>query len=60
MLKSPRLLFPEIWLDLDDFKVKLEKMQAEAAKLAEVAKSGDFNAAKAQVGETWQGLQGVP
>ena len=43
---------PEIWLDMDDFKAKLEKMQAEAAKLAEVAKSGDFNAAKAQLGET--------
>src|SRR5258708_28701051 len=43
---------PEIWLDLDDFKAKLEKMQGEAAKLAEVAKSGDFNAAKAQLGET--------
>ena len=43
---------PEIWLDMDDFKAKLEKMQAEATKLAEVAKSGDFNAAKAQLGET--------
>jgi len=27
-------------------------MQAQAAKLAEVAKGGDFNAAKAQLGET--------
>jgi len=27
-------------------------MQQEAAKLAEVAQSGDFNAVKAQVGET--------
>ena len=43
---------PEIWLDMDDFKAKLEKMQTETAKLAEVAKSGDFNAAKAQLGET--------
>jgi cytochrome c556 len=43
---------PEIWLDMDDFKAKLEKMQAEAAKLAEVAKSGDFDAARAQLGET--------
>jgi cytochrome c556 len=43
---------PEIWLEMDDFKAKLEKMQAEAAKLAEIAKSGDFNAAKAQLGET--------
>ena len=43
---------PEIWLDMDDFKAKLEKMQAEAAKLAEVAKGGDPNASKAQLGET--------
>lgn len=43
---------PEIWLDMDDFKAKLEKMQAEAAKLAEVAKGGDLNASKAQLGET--------
>jgi cytochrome c556 len=43
---------PEIWENMDDFKAKLEKMQQEAAKLAEVAQSGDFNALKAQVGET--------
>ena len=43
---------PEIWLDMDDFKAKLEKMQGEAAKLAEVAKGSDFNAVKAQFGET--------
>jgi cytochrome c556 len=43
---------PEIWLDMDDFKAKLEKMQGEAAKLAEVAKGGDFEAVKAQFGET--------
>lgn len=43
---------PEIWLDMDDFKAKLEKMQAEAAKLAEVAKGGNLDAVKAQFGET--------
>jgi cytochrome c556 len=43
---------PEIWLDMEDFKAKLEKMQAEAAKLAEVAKQGDPAASKAQLGET--------
>jgi cytochrome c556 len=43
---------PEIWLDMDDFKAKMEKMQGEAAKLAEVAKSGDLAAIKAQFGET--------
>jgi cytochrome c556 len=43
---------PEIWENMDDFKSKLEKMQQETAKLAEVAKAGDFNALKAQLGET--------
>ena len=43
---------PEIWLDMDDFKAKMEKMQGEAAKLAQVAKGGDFDAIKAQFGET--------
>ena len=43
---------PEIWLDMDDFKAKLEKMQVEAAKLSEVAKKGDLAASKAQLGET--------
>ena len=42
---------PEIWLDMDDFKTKLEKMQTEVAKLAEVAKAGDLNTGKAQLGE---------
>lgn len=42
----------DIWLDMDDFKAKMEKMQAEAAKLAEVAKQGDPAASKAQLGET--------
>jgi cytochrome c556 len=42
---------PEIWLEMDDFKAKLEKMQVEVAKLAEVAKGGDLNASKAQLGE---------
>ncbi len=43
---------PEIWNKMDDFKAKLEKMQGETAKLADVAKLGDFNALKAQIGET--------
>ena len=43
---------PEIWENMDDFKAKLEKMQQETAKLPEVAQSGDFNALKAQVGDT--------
>ena len=42
---------PEIWLNMDDFKAKLEKMQQEVAALAKVAKTGNFDAAKAQLGE---------
>ena len=41
---------PEIWENMDDFKAKLEKMQQETAKLP--AAAGDFNALKAQAGET--------
>jgi cytochrome c556 len=43
---------PEIWLNLEDFRAKADKMQAEVAKLAQVARTGDFNALKMQVGET--------
>lgn len=43
---------PEIWSNLDDFKAKTDKMQSEVGKLAQVAKTGDFNALRAQVGET--------
>ena len=42
----------EVWTKQDDFKAKADKMQAEVAKLAQVSKSGDFDALKAQVGET--------
>ncbi len=42
---------PEIWQNMDDFKSKLEKMQGEVAKLAEVSKGTDFNAIKVQFGE---------
>ncbi len=43
---------PEIWQKMEDFRAKADKMQAEVAKLAQVAKTGDFDALKAQVGET--------
>ena len=43
---------PEIWLNLEDFRAKADKMQTEVARLAQVTKSGDVNAFKAQVGET--------
>jgi cytochrome c556 len=49
---------PEIWENMDDFKSKLEKMQQETAKLPEVAQNGDFNALKAQVGETGKACKG--
>ena len=45
---------PEIWLNMDDFKAKLEKMQQEVTALAKVAKTGDFAASKAQLGEAGQ------
>ncbi len=42
---------PEIWENMDDFEAKLEKMQQEVRALAKVANTGDFNAAKSQLGE---------
>jgi len=45
---------PEIWDNMDDFKAKLEKMQQEVKALAKVANSGNFDAAKAQLGEAGQ------
>lgn len=41
----------DIWLDMDDFKAKLQKMQKEVAALEKVAKTGTFEAAKVQLGE---------
>ena len=45
---------PEIWLDMDDFKAELEKMQQEVAALEKVAKTGNFDASKDQLGEAGQ------
>ncbi len=45
---------PEIWLDMDDFKAKLEKMQQEVDALAKVAKTENFDNSKAQLGEAGQ------
>jgi len=42
----------EIFQDMDDFKAKMDRMNQETAKLAQVAQNGDFDALKAQVGET--------
>lgn len=43
---------PEIWSDGAKFKAAGEKMQAEMSKLAMVAKGGNIDAIKAQVGAT--------
>ena len=43
---------PEIWSDGAKFKAANEKMQGEMAKLAMVAKGGNIDAIKAQVGAT--------
>ncbi|SEA32556.1 Cytochrome c556 [Thiothrix caldifontis] len=42
---------PEIELNADDFKKKMETFQVEAAALAEVAKGGDIAAIKPQFGK---------
>ena len=45
---------PDIWLNMEDFKAKLEKMQQEVDALAKVAKTGNFDASKDQLGEAGQ------
>ena len=45
---------PEIWKDNDKFRGLAEKMQVEAAKLAQVARTGDMAALKTQFGATGQ------
>ena len=44
----------EIWKDADKFKAAAEKLQAEAPKLAQVAKTGDQAALKTQFTATAQ------
>jgi cytochrome c556 len=43
---------PKIWTEMDKFKAAASKMQEEMAKLNVVAKGGNIDAIKAQVGET--------
>jgi len=43
---------PAIWEKPGEFKHAAEKFEAEAAKLAQVSKSGDEAAVKAQIGAT--------
>jgi cytochrome c556 len=44
----------EIWKESDKFKATGDKLQAESAKLEQVAKTGDMAALKAQFGATAQ------
>ena len=43
---------PEIWAKMDDFKSKMIKMHEETAKLAAVARTGNFDEIKKQFGAT--------
>ena len=43
---------PEIWTHRADFDAKMDKMNTEAAKLPQVARSGDLAALRKQVEET--------
>lgn len=43
---------PEIWAKMDDFKLKLSKMNDEATKLAAISKTGSFDEIKKQFGAT--------
>jgi cytochrome c556 len=43
---------PEIWAKRADFDAKMEKMNAETAKLPAVVRAGDMGAFKKQVGDT--------
>lgn len=43
---------PEVWSKSQDFAKVMDNFQQQATKLTEVAQAGDFNAFRAQVGET--------
>lgn len=49
---APTKADAKIWAEMDKFKDKAEKMQAEVAKLVTAAKSGDEAAIKAATGDT--------
>lgn len=42
---------PDLFMEMDNFKAGMQKMETEAAKLVQVAKAGNMNAIKAQHGE---------
>jgi|SRR5688572_17353769 len=43
---------PDLWANKADFDKKMERMNAETAKLPQVARTGDFAALKKQVADT--------
>lgn len=51
-------VLPEVWSKPQDFAKAMENFQQQSAKLAEVAQSGDFDAFRAQVGETGKACKG--
>ncbi len=50
--KLPTKAKPEIWVKQDDFKAKMDKMNAETAKLAQVSRTASFDDIKKQFGAT--------
>jgi cytochrome c556 len=49
---------PAVWEKQDEFKKAAERLESEAAKLAEVSKSGDEAAVKAQIGAVGKSCAG--
>jgi cytochrome c556 len=49
---APTQAKPEIWAKMDDFKAKMDKMNAETAKLATIAAAGNLDDIKKQFGAT--------
>jgi cytochrome c556 len=49
---------PAIWEKPDEFKKASERLQSEVSKLAQVSKTGDEAAVKAQIGATGKACGG--
>ncbi len=49
---------PEIWAEYDKFSARLEKLQADTAKLAEVTRTGDEALIKARFGDVSKSCKG--
>jgi cytochrome c556 len=50
--KLPTKAKPEIWTKQDDFKAKMDKMNVEATKLAQLSRTASFDDLKKQFGAT--------